>query len=205
MSENTGSAKKKLSSTAIIIIVVAVVVIWAIGQYNKLVSLDEGVANQWGNVENVYQRRADLIPNLVNTVKGAADFEKSTLESVINARAAATQTTIDASSLTEENMAAFQAAQGELSAALGRLIAVSENYPELKANENFQELQAQLEGTENRITVARRDFNEAVRPYNSKIRRFPTNLIANIFGFDTKAYFEAEEGAENAPDVEFNF
>ena len=167
--------------------------------------MDENVANQWGNVENVYQRRADLIPNLVNTVKGAAEFEKSTLESVINARAAATQTKIDASSLTEENLAAFQAAQGELGAALGRLIAVTENYPELKANENFQELQAQLEGTENRITVARRDFNEAVRPYNSKIRRSPTNLIANIFGFDKKAYFEAEEGAEQAPDVEFNF
>ena len=205
MSENTGSAKKKLSATAIIIIVVAVIAVWAIGQYNKLVALDENVANQWGNVENVYQRRADLIPNLVNTVKGAAEFAKSTLESVINARAAATQTKIDASSLTEENLAAFQAAQGELGAALGRLIAVTENYPELKANENFQELQAQLEGTENRITVARRDFNEAVRPYNSKIRRFPTNLIANIFGFDKKAYFEAEEGAEQAPDVEFNF
>ncbi|RLD70094.1 MAG: LemA family protein, partial [Bacteroidetes bacterium] len=163
----------------------------------------EKVNKQWSDVENVYQRRADLIPNLVATVKGYATHEKETLEGVINARAKATQTTIDAGNLTAENMAAFQQAQDGLSSALAKLMVVVERYPDLKANQNFLELQAQLEGTENRITVERRKFNEAARMYNTYIKLFPKNILANLFGFDAKPYFEAQAGAETAPKVEF--
>lgn len=171
--------------------------------YNSMVKLDEQVQAQWGQVENVYQRRADLIPNLVNTVKGAADFEKETLTQVIEARAKATQITVNPDQLTPENIQRFQSAQGELSSAIGRLLMVTENYPQLKANANFQELQAQLEGTENRITVERQKFNQVTQEYNSKIRTFPNNLTAGLFGFEKKGYFQAEAGAQKAPTVEF--
>lgn len=171
--------------------------------YNSMVKLDENVKAKWGDVESQYQRRADLIPNLVNTVKGAANFEKETLTAVIEARAKATSVQVDASKLTPESIQQFQAAQGQLSSALGRLLAVSENYPELKANANFQGLQATLEGTENRINVSRRDFNESVQQYNSKIRAFPANLTAKMFGFTEKGYFQAEAGSDKAPKVQF--
>ena len=171
--------------------------------YNSMVKLDEQVQAQWAQVENVYQRRADLIPNLVNTVKGAANFEQQTLTQVVEARAKATQVTVDPTKLTPESIQKFQAAQGELSSALGRLLMVTENYPELKANANFQELQAQIEGTENRITVERQKFNQVTQEYNSKIRSFPTNLTASMFGFEKKGYFQAEAGANKAPKVEF--
>ena len=168
-----------------------------------MVSQDEQVTSAWSQVENVYQRRSDLIPNLVATVKGYAAHEKETLEGVINARAKATQTTIDPTKMTAESLKQYQAAQGELSSALGRLMVVVERYPDLKANQNFLELQAQLEGTENRITVERQKFNDTARSYNTYIRQFPRNMLAGIFGFDKKAYFEAQAGAENAPKVEF--
>ena len=171
--------------------------------YNNMVEKQEAVTSQWGNVQNSYQRRADLIPNLVATVKGAADFERGTLEAVIEARAKATSVTVDPSNLTEESMAAFQSAQDNLSQSLGRLMVVIERYPELKANQNFLELQAQLEGTENRITVERRSFNETVQSYNTLIRKFPNSIIAGIAGFEKKAYFKAAEGADKAPVVEF--
>lgn len=171
--------------------------------YNGMVKLDEQVQAQWAQVQNVYQRRADVIPNLVNTVKGAANFEKETLTQVIEARAKATSVNIDPTKLTPENIQKFQNAQGELSSALGRLMVVSEQYPELKANANFQELQAQIEGTENRIAVERQKFNEVTQLYNSKIRSFPNNLTAGMFGFEKKGYFQAEAGAEKAPKVEF--
>lgn len=171
--------------------------------YNQMVALEEEVAGQWANVETAYQRRADLIPNLVNTVKGYADFEKETLEAVVNARAKATATTIDPSKLDAASLKSFQANQGELSSALSRLLVVAERYPDLKANQNFLELQSQLEGTENRISVERRRFNEVVRNYNSYIRKFPNNLIAGMFDFEAKAYFEADAGAEKAPAVTF--
>lgn len=173
------------------------------GTYNGMVSKDEMVKEAWAKVQSQYQRRADLIPNLVNTVKGAADFEKSTLEGVIEARAKATQTTISPDNLTPENIQKFQAAQDGLSSALSRLLVTVERYPELKANQNFLELQAQLEGTENRITVARNDFNAAVRDYNSTVRSFPANIMAGIFGFNTKTPFEASQAAQNAPTVQF--
>lgn len=173
--------------------------------YNSLVDLDEDVSQSWANVETAYQRRADLIPNLVETVKGAADFERSTLESVINARAKATSIEIDPSNATPEQFAQFQEAQSEVSSALNRLLVTVERYPELKANENFVKLQDQLESTENQILTARTRFNEAVQGYNGKVRRFPSNITANIFGFDQKPYFEAEKGAEKAPEVEFDF
>ena len=168
-----------------------------------MVQLEEQVETAWGQVENQYQRRIDLIPNLVATVKGYASHEKETFESVIAARAKATQITIDPSNATPEQLAAFQNAQGELGQALGRLMAVAESYPELKANENFLQLQSQLEGTENRISVARDSFNETARLFNTTVRRFPANIIANIFGFEKKPYFEAEEGANKAPKIEF--
>lgn len=174
------------------------------GSYNNMVSKDETVSSKWSQVENVYQRRADLIPNLVNTVKGYADFEKSTLTDVIQARANATSVKIDPTNLTPEAMAKFQQSQGMLSQALGRLMVVSEKYPELKANENFKELMAQLEGTENRIAVERSRFNESAQDYNQYIRTFPRNLIAGSFGFQRKAYFEAEQSAKKAPTVSFN-
>lgn len=171
--------------------------------YNSMVQLDENVKGKWGEVETQYQRRADLIPNLVNTVKGAANFEKETLTAVIEARAKATSVQVDPSKLTPESIQQFQQAQGAVSSALGRLLAVAEAYPQLKANENFTTLQAQLEGTENRISVSRRDFNEAVQGYNSKIRSFPTNLSAKMFGFTEKGYFQAEAGSDKAPKVQF--
>lgn len=173
--------------------------------YNSLVDLDEGVSQSWANVEAAYQRRAELIDNLVNTVKGAADFERSTLEAVINARAKATSIEIDPSNITPEQFAQFQEAQSEVSSALSRLLVTVERYPELKANENFLKLQDELVSTENQILTARTRFNEAVQGYNGKARRFPSNITANIFGFDQKSYFEAEKGAEKAPEVEFNF
>ena len=171
--------------------------------YNTMVKLDEQVTSQWAQVENVYQRRADLIPNLVNSVKGAANFEKETLTQVIEARAKATSVNVDPTKLTPESIAQFQAAQGALSQSLGRLLATVEAYPELKANQNFLELQAQLEGSENRITVERQKFNTVTQEYNSTIRTFPNNLTAGMFGFKTKGYFQAEAGANKAPKVEF--
>jgi LemA protein len=171
--------------------------------YNSMVEADENVKAQWAKVENQYQRRADLIPNLVSTVKGYAAHEATTLEAVVEARAKATQVTIDAENLTEENLKAYQEAQGELSQALGRLLAVTENYPDLKANENFRDLQAQLEGTENRIATERGRYSEMVAGYNAKIRKFPAVITAKIFGFEAKPQFAAEAGAEKAPVVEF--
>ena len=171
--------------------------------YNSMVKLDENVKGKWGAVQSQYQRRTDLIPNLVATVKGAANFEKSTLTDVIEARAKATSVQVDPTKLTPESIQQFQAAQGQLSQALGRLMVVTENYPTLKSNENFLGLQAQLEGTENRINVARLDFNTAVQDYNSKIRTFPANLTAKMFGFTEKGYFQAEAGADKSPKVEF--
>jgi len=176
---------------------------WLIGRYNVMVTMEENVENAWGQVENQYQRRMDLIPNLVSTVKGYATHEQSTYTAVMEARAKATQITVDPSNATPEQLAAYQNAQGELSQALGRLLAVAENYPELKANENFKQLMDQLEGTENRITFARNTFNDTAKEYNTFIRRFPANIVASMFGFQYKPYFKAEEGAEKAPKVEF--
>ena len=171
--------------------------------YNGLVEKDEAVATAWSNVETQYQRRADLIPNLVNTVKGYAAHESETLESVIAARSAATSINLTADELTPEKMAEYQAAQQQVRSALGRLIAIAENYPDLKANQNFLELQAQLEGTENRITVARKEYNDAAQAYNVTVRQFPANIVAMIFKFKVKPYFEADESASAAPKVEF--
>lgn len=194
---------KKISGTLILIVALAAIVLWGVGIYNKLVSQEEGVNSQWANVENQYQRRADLIPNLVETVKGYAKHESSTFEAVVAARSKATQVTVDPANLTPEKMQEFQAAQGELSTALGRLLMIVENYPELKANQNFLELQAQLEGTENRISTERTRFNEVAKAFNTSIRRVPNNLIASIGNFEKKPYFEAEEGSEKAPQVQF--
>ena len=188
---------------AIIVVLLFAGYSWVKGTYNPMVTQDEGVKTAWSQVENQYQRRMDLIPNLVNTVKGYATHEKETLEGVVSARAEATKTTIDPSNLNEESMKKFQAAQGELSSALSRLMLVIERYPDLKANQNFSELQAQLEGTENRISVERKRFNETAQSYNTYIRSFPTNILAGMFGFQPKAYFSAESGAEKAPKVEF--
>ena len=188
---------------AIIVVLLFAGYSWVKGTYNTMVTQDEGVKTAWSQVENQYQRRMDLIPNLVNTVKGYAAHEKETLEGVVSARAEATKTTIDPSNLNEESMKKFQAAQGELSSALSRLMVVLERYPDLTANQNFSELQAQLEGTENRISVERKRFNETAQPYNTYIRSFPTNILAGMFGFQPKAYFSAESGAEKAPKVEF--
>lgn len=193
----------KKKSTWIIIGVIILVVIWAISINNKMVTMEENVSKAWGNVENVYQRRADLIPNLVNTVKGYAAHETSTFEAVVNARAKATSITVNPEDMTADQLKEFQKAQNEVGGALGRLIAISESYPELKANENFKELQAQLEGTENRIAVERRNFNESANGYNTYIRKFPQSIIAGMRGFEKKPYFEAEEGANKAPKVEF--
>ncbi len=190
-------------TTIILLVVIGVLVLAGIGGYNSLVNKEEALGKAWADVENQYQRRADLIPNLVNTVKGYAAHEKETFEMVVEARSKATQLSVDIDDLTPEKLQAYQKAQGEVGSALGRLLAITENYPDLKANENFKELQAQLEGTENRISVERRKFNETVRTYNSSIRRFPMNLMAGVFGFDKKGYFEAEEGSEKAPKVEF--
>lgn len=184
-------------------LVVLIVILWGTRVYNNMVSLQEGVTSQWGNVETQYQRRADLIPNFVNTVKGAAAFEQETLTQVIEARAKATQVTIDPANMTAENMQQFQQAQGDLSSALSRLMVVVEKYPELKATQNFRDLQVELEGTENRISVERRKFNEVARSFNTYIRRFPQNFLAGMFGFEAKPYFESMEGAERAPEVQF--
>jgi LemA protein len=190
-------------STMIVIALVAIVAIWGVSAYNGLVKMDESVSTAWSNVENQYQRRADLIPNLVNTVKGYAAHEKETFQAVTEARSKATQMSINADELTPEKMLAYQKAQGEVGAALSRLLAITEAYPDLKANENFKELQAQLEGTENRISVERKNFNEVARSYNTAVRTFPKTLIACMCGFDKRPYFEAEEGASKAPEVQF--
>lgn len=187
----------------IVIAIFLVLFFWSKNVYNSMVTQDESVKTAWSQVENQYQRRLDLIPNLVNTVKGYATHEKETLQGVVNARAKATQMTVDPSNLNEETMKKFQAAQGELSGALSRLMMVMERYPDLKANQNFKELQVQLEGTENRISVERKRFNEMAQSYNTFIRSFPNNILSGIFGFQSKAYFSAESGAEKAPKVEF--
>ena len=194
---------KKNLGWIIPVAIVVVIVLWAIGGYNGMVKMDEQVQNKWANVETQYQRRADLIPNLVSTVKGYAKHEQQTLEDVVKARSEATQVKVDAENLTPEKLAAFQKAQSGVSSALGRLLAVAENYPDLKANQNFLELQSQLEGTENRITVARKDFIDTAKSYNQAIRQFPKNILAGMFGFEKKSYFEAEAGSEKAPKVEF--
>ncbi len=192
------------NSTAIVLIVIALIVfIGGCNSYNGLVSKNQDVEKSWANVQSSYQRRADLIPNLVNTVKGYADFEKSTLTEVINARAKATSVNIDANNLNPESFKQFQEAQGGLTNALSKLLVTVEKYPDLKANQNFLELQSQLEGTENRIKVARDEFNEQVRTYNTKAKRFPTNIFAGVFGFKDKPYFEADKGSEKAPEVKF--
>lgn len=188
---------------AIIAVIVLAGYAWLKGSYNSMVTKDEEVKTAWSQVENQYQRRMDLIPNLVNTVKGYASHERQTLEGVVNARAQATQTVIDPSNLNEQSLKKFQAAQGELTNALSRLMIILERYPDLKANQNFLELQAQLEGTENRISVERKRFNEAARSYNTYIRSFPRNILAGMFGFQPKPYFTADPGAEKAPKVEF--
>ena len=202
MAKNLSSGAKTGLIVGGILLLVA---LWFVSNYNKLVREEEKTTQAWAQVENAYQRRADLIPNLVKTVKGAADFEKGTLESVIQARAEATSVKVDPTELNEESIAAFEKAQNGLSASLGRLMMVVERYPELKATENYKELQAQLEGPENRISVERKKFNECVQAYNVKVRRFPTNIVAGIFGFGKKAYFKATEGAEKAPEVDFEF
>ncbi len=195
--------KKSWIIIGVIVIVLLLLYSSIKGTYNNMVTLDEGVGAQWAQVENVYQRRADLIPNLVSTVKGYATHEKETLQSVIEARAKATSTTIDPSNLNAQSLQQFQAAQDGLSSALSKLMVVVERYPDLKANQNFLELQAQLEGTENRIAVERKKFNEVARQYNTYIRSFPKNIYASIFGFEKKAYFQSQAGAEKAPKVEF--
>jgi len=181
--------------------------VFVLGKYNGLVKLDQEVNKKWGDVQTVYQRRADLIPNLVNTVQGAANFEKSTLTEVTNARASVGRVQIDASKAPTEaaQLQQFQEAQGQLSNALSRLLVVSERYPELKANQNFLGLQAQLEGTENRISVERNNYNEVVQRYNTAVRTFPTNLVAGMLGFSPRPFFNATAGAQNAPTVNFNF
>lgn len=195
--------KKGLVVLLAVVAVVIGIFFWFQGTYNNMVKMDEGVQAAWSQVENVYQRRADLIPNLVATVKGYATHEQETLEGVISARSRATQITVDPQNLTPEEIARYQKAQGELGSALGKLLAITENYPDLKANTNFLELQSQLEGTENRIAVERQKFNETARAYNTAIRQFPKNIVAGMFGFEKKPYFEAQEGAQQAPKVEF--
>ena len=195
-------------STKNIVLIVILALVLIVGfkgcsGYNGLVASDEGVNNAWNKVQSDYQRRSDLIPNLVNTVKGEANFEQGTLTKVIEARASATQMKVDAKDLTPEKLQQFQASQGQLSQALGRLLVVSENYPNLRANDAFRGLQAQLEGTENRIKVARNDFNDAVQAYNVKVRSFPMNIFAGMFGFKSKTGFQAEAGAAKAPEVKF--
>lgn len=187
------------------IIIIALIVIWGVQVNNKAVTLDENVSKTWANVESSYQRRNDLIGNLVKTVQGAADFEKGTLEAVINARAKATSISIDPSNITSEQLAQFNKVQGGLTGALKSLLVTVERYPELKANRNFLELQSQLEGTENRINVARDRFSEAIEPYNNYVRSMPQKLIAGMLGFDKKEYYKSDDGSENATDVEFDF
>lgn len=195
--------KKGYIVAGVILLVIIVLAVMGVGTYNSMVAGEETIESEWAKVEAQYQRRNDLIPNLVSTVKGYAAHEQSTLEAVVSARAKATQVTLSADNLTPENLEAFQAAQGELSGALSRLLAVAENYPDLKANENFRDLQAQLEGTENRIAVARTRYSDAVKSYNVMIRRFPASIFASVFGFEKKPQFAADEGAEVAPVVNF--
>ncbi len=195
--------KKGCSGLGVLILVAIVAIVWGVSIYNGLVKSQESVETAWADVESSYQRRADLIPNLVETVKGYAKHEQETLEGVIEARANATKVTIDGANMTPEDLQKYQAAQGDVTNALSRLIAVSEAYPDLKANENFKDLQTQLEGTENRINKARNDFNEVAKQYNTKRRTFPTSIIASIFGFGDKPYFQAQEGADKAPKVDF--
>jgi len=195
--------KKSFIIIGVIVLVVIILYSWGSGMYNGMVTKQEAVSSQWAQVENVYQRRSDLIPNLVETVKGYANFEKSTLTDVITARSKATSVTIDPTKLNEANIQQFQQAQNGLSSALSRLMVVVEKYPDLKANQNFLQLQAQLEGTENRIAVERRNFNTIAQEYNTMIRQFPRNIFAGMFGFEKKAYFKADAGAEKAPKVNF--
>ncbi|MFV0538506.1 MAG: LemA family protein [Dysgonomonas sp.] len=195
--------KKSLVVIIVIAVVALLLFVWGNGRYNSMVTADEGVSTEWAKVESQYQRRTDLIPNLVSTVKGYAAHEEGTLTAVIEARAKATSITIDPSNLTEESLQQFQGAQDQISSALSRLMMVREQYPDLKANQQFMELQAQLEGTENRIAVARDRFNEAAKDYNVQIRKFPSNIIASLCGFDAKPYFKSQAGAETAPKVEF--
>lgn len=195
--------KKGLIVIGVILLIVLILYGFFAGRYNTMVELQENIPKEWAQVETQYQRRADLIPNLVNTVKGYANFEQETLTKVVEARASATQVKIDPSNITPEQLQQFQQAQNGLSSALSRLLVVAENYPDLKANQNFLDLQAQLEGTENRITVARTRFNEVVQPYNVYIKRFPNNMLAGMYGFTPKGYFEAAAGSEKAPTVDF--
>ena len=187
----------------IVTAVVAIAVLWVVNSYNRMVTAEEAVTTEWANVESQYQRRADLIPNLVSTVKGYAAHETATLEAVVNARAKATQTTLDINNFSREEFEKYQAAQGELNSALGRLMMITENYPDLKANQNFRDLQEQLEGTENRIQVTRQAYNNKARAYNTMIRRFPNNILSRMFGFDVVTYFHADVEAAKAPQVSF--
>jgi LemA protein len=200
MERKSGS---RILTIVVVLVVILLIVAWGVGIYNKIVPMNEKVATEWSNVETQYQRRADLIPNFVNTVKGAAAFEQETLTRVIEARARATQVTVDPSNITPEQLQQFQTAQNEISSALSRLMVVVEQYPELKATQNYRDLQVELEGTENRISVARNNFNDAARAYNTYIKQFPKNLIASLTKFSQRPYFEAKEGAEIAPKVEF--
>jgi len=195
--------KKGTIILVLVLVLIGSAIILMVSSYNQMVAKEQGVESQWAQVENVYQRRADLIPNLVNTVKGYANHEKETLTDVVNARSKATSVTIDPSKLNAQNIQQFQHLQDNLSSALSKLMVVVERYPDLKANQNFLELQAQLEGTENRIATERRRFNEAARTYNTYIKKFPENLFSGLFGFESKAYFKAQEGAEKAPKVKF--
>ena len=187
----------------IVTAVVAIAVLWVINSYNRMVTAEEAVTTEWANVESQYQRRADLIPNLVSTVKGYATHESETLEAVVNARAKATQTTLDINNFSREEFEKYQAAQGELNSALGRLMMITENYPDLKANQNFRDLQEQLEGTENRIQVTRQAYNNKARAYNTMIRRFPNNILSRMFGFEIVTYFKSDSEASKAPQVNF--
>lgn len=195
--------KKSYIVLGVIILLIVIMFSQVKGTYNKMVTMDEQVSAQWSQVENVYQRRADLIPNLVNTVKGYAEHEKSTLSAVVEARSKATSVNINPENLDAQSLQKFEQAQSGLSSALGRLMVVMEKYPDLKANQNFRDLQAQLEGTENRISVERKKFNESARSYNTYIRKFPQTMFAGMFGFEKKAYFEAQKGADKAPEVNF--
>ena len=187
----------------IVTAVVAIAILWVVNSYNRMVTAQEAVTTEWANVECQYQRRADLIPNLVATVKGYAAHESATLEAVVNARAKATQTTLDIDNFSREDFEKYQEAQGELNSALGRLMMITENYPDLKANQNFRDLQEQLEGTENRIQVTRQSYNNTARAYNTMIRRFPNNILSGMFGFDVVTYFHADVEAAKAPQVSF--
>jgi LemA protein len=195
--------KKGMITLLVALGALVLIFLWGMGQYNGMVTAEENLSKSWANVESQYQRRADLIPNLVSTVKGYAKHEEGTLTAVVEARAKATQTVIDPTNMTPESLQKYQAAQSEVSSALGRLLVTVEKYPDLKANQNFLELQAQLEGTENRISVERQRFNTDAQGFNTMIRKFPKNIIAGMFGFEKKAYFQAEAGSEKAPKVEF--